>query len=94
MINYLVKDNYKNRKKHGVPSKRCKIEIIITSKTAGDETFICMWEPYRKSDYPKDKQPGKGFLGTARINSGKFEGIGFHAWEQNDAEFIYYKILK
>jgi len=23
----------------------------------------------------------------------EYEGIGFHAWEQNDSEFIYYKVL-
>ncbi len=93
MLKYIVKQDYKNRKIEGLPKKKCKIEIIIESKIYGDEIFKCKWIPFNTDDYPKNDQPAKGFEGTAKIPSGKFEGIGFHAWEQNDAEFIYYKVL-
>lgn len=89
MSNYIPKEDFLNRNKSGLPTEKCRIEIIINSKIAGDELFKCTWIPYNEKLNP----PKHGYMGTARINSGKFEGIGFHAWEQNDAEFIYYKIL-
>ena len=93
MKNNIDKKGYTNRKTHGLPKKKTKIEIIVPSKTFGEEIYRCSWKPYDENNHPKNEQPGKGYLGTATIISGKYEGIGFHAWEQNDSEFIYYKII-
>ena len=32
-------------------------------------------------------------IGNWEVISERYTGIGFHAWEQNDSEFIFYKIL-
>ena len=37
--------------------------------------------------------PCEGYLGTAKVIEGRYTGIGFHAWEQNDSEFIFHKKL-
>ena len=86
----LFKADYLDRRKSGLPIDKCRIEIIVTSKVAGDEVFNCMWIPYDE----KLNRPQPGYLGTAKITRGKFQGIGFHAWEQNESEFVYYKILE
>ena len=89
MSNHVPKHNFLDRSKSGLPIEKCKVEIIVTSKIAGDELFRCMWIPYDENLNP----PKPGYLGTARITRGDFQGIGFHAWEQNESEFIYYRIL-
>lgn len=89
MQNHIPKDEYKNRKFHDLPKTKTDIQIIVTSKKEGDETFKCRWIPYNENT----NQPRPGYLGTARIKKGRFAGIGFHAWKNTDAEFIYYKIL-
>jgi len=92
-LNVIDKSDYRNRKTKALPTIKKKIEIIISSKIHGDEIFRCNWVPFHADNHPVNYKPGKGYLGTAKIASGKYEGIGFHAWEQNDSEFIYYKVL-
>lgn len=72
-----------NKHDNPLPDKQCIIEIIVN-----DENYLCDWEP-------KDENTiaDKGYIGTAKVISGKYKGIGFHAWEQNDYEFINYKII-
>lgn len=43
---------------------------------------------FDKSNYSKENMPSKGYLGTAKIDEGMYKGVGFHAWEQNNSEFI------
>lgn len=73
-----------NRHKNPLPNEKCIIKIFHEGIV-----FITEWEP-RDSDSTADK----GYLGTARVISGEFKGIGFHAWEQNDHEFLYYNKIK
>lgn len=80
---------YKNRHTEPLPNTP-EIIKIITNDIEGEHIDICQWEPHVKDIYA-GIQPGEGYLGTARIID---KGIGFHAWQQNDNEFIYYKILK
>jgi hypothetical protein len=49
-----------------------------------DNYYLCRWVPY---DGVSDAH--KGYLGTAKCLE---TGIGYHAWEQNDSEFRYYKV--
>jgi len=36
---------------------------------------------------------GEGYLGTVKVIEGRYVGIGFHAWEQNNSEFIWYAVV-
>ncbi|MCQ4139207.1 hypothetical protein [Chryseobacterium sp. EO14] len=89
MKNHIEKEGFINRKENGLPDKKTKMEIIVSGKN-GDEVFRCKWTPAEISVNPNKKH--EGYLGSAEIMTGKYEGIQFHAWEQNDSEFIYYKI--
>lgn len=81
-----------NRNIDGVPNKNYIIQILIND-SSGEEEFTCQWIPFREEDYKNTVKPGIGYLGTATVISEKHKGIGFHAWEQNDSEFIYYQLL-
>ena len=80
-----------NRKETPLPTEPCTIRI-----KQGAHTFLCAWNPYKKENYPNPHifHPAKGYLGTASVIEKHFKGIGFHAWEQNEYEFIYYEIIK
>ena len=89
MKNFDEKKGFKNRHSNKLPSEKKIIEILIDN-----EIKLCWWCPFDKNDYDKDNMPSKGYLGTARvINDQKslYKSIGYHAWEQNDYEFIYYR---
>lgn len=92
MKNLENREGYFNRHLDPLPNKSLEIEII-TKDITGEFNYICLWQPFRKEFYSEKNLPGKGYLGTAKIVEGMFKGIGFHAWEQNDSEFIYYKII-
>lgn len=89
MTKYIDKDGFTNRKISKLPNEKLIIDIIVP-RAAGEEIYKCEWIPYNSEDYKV--QPAIGFLGTTTVISGKYSGIGFHVWDQNDAEFIYYKI--
>ncbi len=85
-----LKDNFKSRLIYPLPNKRTSIEVYMEYE---DKYYFCDWNPYDEKKYDKGYKPGEGYLGTARITKGKLKGIGFHAWHQNNSEFIYYRIL-
>lgn len=76
-----TKKTFKNRKIHGLPKSECVIKIIVNN-SEGEQTHLCKWNPITNEH---------GLLGTATTIDRK-TNIGFNAWEQNDSEFIYYKI--
>ena len=80
--------DYKNRKDTPLPDNNCSIQII-----QNDVIYNCDQKPFNPSNYSANDLPAKGYLGTATVISGYYKGIGFNVWEQNDSEFIYYKIL-
>jgi hypothetical protein len=41
----------------------------------------------------KNLEQDEGYLGTAKVIKGRYVGIGFHAWEQNNSEFIWYAVV-
>lgn len=86
------KQGYLNRHTDGLPKEKCLIKII-TNDIEGEHIFLCEWIPFNESDYIGKVKPNEGFLGTATVIDGKFTGIGFHAWDQNDSEFIWYQIV-
>lgn len=86
-----IKEGFLNRHIDGLPKENCNIEIFYKD-TFKTEVVLCNWKPFNPSNY-KEKMPAKGYLGTCTTISGKYIGIGYHAWEQNDSEFIYYKLV-
>lgn len=76
----MIKETEKlyNRHLDGLPKET--INIIILNDNI---ELLCEWIPFIKNN---------GYLGTAKVIEGKYKGIGFHAWEQNDSEFTHYKL--
>ena len=91
--------NWLNRKEIPLPKEQCK---IIIKHSDGELTG--MWHPYNPNDYHPDTQPHEGYLGTVVIpiidpiflkywKQKEIPTVGFHAWTQNNSEFIEYKIV-
>lgn len=91
--NYTEIPGWLNRHTTPMPDKKCVISII-TLDVSGEHEDICERKPFVKEEYSNENMPAEGYLGTATIIAGKYVGIGFHAWEQNNSEFVYYQILK
>lgn len=83
------KEGYLNRHTDLLPNENAIIEIVHND-VDGEHVYICEWEPFDENKYKGLETPSEGYLGTARAVVGEHKGIGFHAWEQNDSEFIYY----
>lgn len=81
-----------NRHQHPLPDNQCFIKILVKDGY-GEQTHICEWMPFRPESYEAHTMPDKGYLGTAYITGGKHKGIGLHAWENNDFEFVYYEVV-
>ena len=75
-------EEYLNRHDHPLPDKPCTIEIVHYS--AG--VCTCRWNPVTT---PEDHD--EGYLGAA-VNVENDHG--YNAWQQNDYEFVLYKVLK
>lgn len=80
-----------NRHETNLPKEPKEIAIIkVDSKHW--ELLVCDWIPFKKElqTNPNSKKYVDGYLGTAYTK--KEPVIGFHAWNQNDSEFVWYKI--
>lgn len=105
MKNLEPKEGYKNRHIDGLPLTKTNIHILI-KHVEGDSTELSEWKPFDPSEYTGEiitridsmtsyiNMPAKGYQGTAKLLEGKFKGIGYHAWEQNNSEFVYWKEAK
>lgn len=93
MKNLQKRKGFKNRHIDGLPTEKV-IMKVVTYDVDGETIFICQWQPFDKNQYSDDEiMPHKGYLGTAKVIEEKFNGIGFHAWQQNNSEFVYYQII-
>lgn len=93
MKNLEQKEGFFNRHINPLPKHKAVIKII-TKGHNGQFNFVCNWKPFTeiKSGGLEIK---KGYLGTATptlIKDGEY--ICFHAWEENDEEFVYYSVLE
>ena len=84
--------DFKNRHLDGLPTEKVNMKIV-TNDVGGEYIALCEWKPFNKEDYSKENMPGEGYLGTVTIIEEEYNGIGFHAWEQNNSEFVYYSIV-
>lgn len=92
MKNLEPREGFKNRHIESLPDYNCVIEIVHKD-IDGEHIYKCNWKPFNKNDYQEHLMPDVGYLGTATVIEGPFTGIGFHAWEQNDSEFVYCKVI-
>lgn len=90
--NLEQREGWINRNIDGLPKEKSTIKII-NKDVDGEHIHVCEWKPFDKSEYRENDMPGTGYLGTARVIQEPHMGIGFHAWDQNNSEFIYYKIV-
>jgi len=86
------RDGFLNRHTDGLPKEKAIIKITIED-CEGEQELLCEWKSFCPKDYKEEDMPAKGYQGTARVVESKHKGIGFHAWTQNNSEFIYYKIV-
>lgn len=84
-------EGYVNRHIHPLPNEVCRIVILVKELGVYKE-FYCEWEPFDPQQYEQFNMPSENYLGTASTINGETQ-IGFHAWRQNNNEFIYYKKL-
>ena len=92
MKNLEKRNGFKNRHLDGLPTEKVNMKVI-TNDVDGEHIILCEWEPFNKKEYNSENVPNDGYLGTVRAIEGHFNGIGFHAWEQNNSEFVYYSVL-
>ena len=84
---------YLNRKETPLPKERALIRILHNDVIMGMLEHVCEWLPHHPESWPHDRpKPDNGYIGTAKVIMGRYKGIGLHAWEQNDSEFIYYEL--
>ena len=81
----LNTSEYLDRNIFPLPNEECNITILTN-----EGEFTGKWKPKD----PKDRRLSEGYLGTVRVNLDNGAKIGFHAWQQNDSEFQYYKIVE
>lgn len=86
------KEGFLNRHLSPLPDYPIKARII-TKDIEGESVHVCEWKPFKKENYIGEKMPSEGYLGTMVTIDPIGIRIGFHAWESNNSEFIYYEIL-
>ena len=97
-ISYLIMKNlekrngFKNRHIDGLPTENVNMKVVIND-VDGEHTMLCQWKPFNKEEYSASNMPADGYLGTVKVIEKQFNGIGFHAWKQNNSEFIYYSVI-
>jgi len=92
MKNLQQRDGFVNRHTNSLPKEMC-IMKVVTKDVDGEHIHLCEWKPFDKNQYMKIDLPCEGYLGTAKVIQGRYTGIGFHAWEQNNSEFVWYIVV-
>ena len=92
--NLEKREGFLNRHVDGLPKQKVVMKVV-TNDSQGEHIDLCEWRPFDPKNYKEGVEiPGKDYLGTVKIIEGKFKGIGFHAWDSSNSEFIYYQIIK
>lgn len=88
--NLETREGFENRHLKPLPQKSC-IMFVIIKDSEGERIHLCKFIPYNEN-YMKE-YTSDGYLGTAHTID-RAINIGFYAWEQNNDEFTYYKIVE
>jgi hypothetical protein len=87
-IEYYTKGLF-DRRKYPLPNNK-SILIILVNESDGLNKYLCEYTPMiNTSTYMHS-----GLIGFAKVIYGEYTGIAFNVWEQNESEFIYYKIIE
>jgi hypothetical protein len=92
MKNLEEREGFINRHTNGLPKEKCVMRVVVKDVDR-EYIHLCQWEPFDKSKHTKNNMPSEGYLGTVKVIEGKYTGIGFHAWEQNNSEFVFYTVV-
>lgn len=92
MKNLEKRIGFKNRHTDGLPAEKTTMKVLIDD-VHGNNAILCEWIPFNKEKYSEWAMPSSGYLGTAKVIEEQYKGIGFHAWEQLDSEFVYYSVV-
>ena len=77
-------EGFVNRHTNKLPDKITTMRVV-KKDFDGEHIYLCEWKPSHSKE-------NDGYLGTAKVIEGIYTGIGFHAWEQNNSEFVWYAI--
>ena len=88
--NLQKKEGFKNRHLCKIPDEKVTMKVVVND-AEGEHIMLCEWNPFNEEN---SHRPYDGYLGTAKVIAGSFKGIGFHAWKQNNSEFIYYSLVE
>ena len=91
MKNLGKRKGFINRHIEGMPKQQCKVKVV-TNDVGCENIFICEWEPFDRLRH-RENYAERGYLGTVKIIEGRYKGIGFHAWEHSNSEFVWYAVL-
>ena len=89
-----MEDKFVNRKTEPLPTEECNIKAMVYDESGEAIIHICVWKPFISEDYPSNRMPSLGYLGTAKVLEGEFEGLGFHCWCHMDSDFLYYSLIE
>ena len=71
----------------GLPKDACEITIWVLG-----QDFKADWRPFTFDDYNEENLPPPNFMGTATIKEGTLKGVGMHAYQHTNEEFVFYKL--
>lgn len=80
------KGDYNNRHLDGLPKNGATIMILTDEGGNEDGRYLCEWQERKE-----DAEAAEGYLGTAVRLTGI--PIGWDVWEQNNSEFIFWKLI-
>ena len=86
-----MKKGYKDRRICPLPKIECLIRILHGKDLV---PIDCLWIPYPIDCIVGENIPPDYYLGIAKSITYPYIGIGFRAWQSNDSEFVYYKVIK
>lgn len=92
MKNLEQREGFINRNTNGLPKEKCVMKVV-TEDIDGEHIFLCEWNPVDKIKDKENNIKRDGFLGSVKVIEGRYKGIGFNAWAQNNSEFVWYSVI-
>lgn len=90
--NFEDRKGWENRNIKPLPTEKCII-FIIKNDVDGESIHLCKWKPYNYEEHLQIRKPSEVYLGSAKTIDRNIN-IGFSIWNQNNDEFIYYKVVE
>jgi len=95
MKNLEKREGYLNRHLNPLPVDNIYPIEFISNNLEGEHIYKGLWYPALADKYDEENKPIKNYLGYVKTKEPHNScDISFYVWEQNDSQFVYYKILK